>query len=70
MKNNGDSLTNYFKYDKKGNNNKVYYSDHSCIGSEYDMVKYLISKGNSSSKAHKIVSKIKQLKEDKNGSKI
>lgn len=39
---------------------KVYYNGSTKIGTEFDMVKVLISSGMSSSKAHKMVKKIKK----------
>ena len=53
----------YFKIE---NGSKIYYSKFQKIGTEFEMVKYLISNEKiSSSKAHKRVGKIKELKEKK-----
>jgi len=41
---------------------KVYYIDNKKVGTEYDVVKLLIGKGMSSSKAHKKITKIKENK--------
>jgi hypothetical protein len=51
----------YYKLDEK--NIKIFYRNSVLIGSEYEMIKYFISKGISSSKAHKLIVKIKELKE-------
>lgn len=54
------------EYFKLENGVKIYYSKFQKIGTEFEMVKHLIStKKISSSKAHKEVNKIKELKEGK-----
>jgi hypothetical protein len=44
---------------------KVYYSGLNQIGKEFDVIKFLINKGLSSTHAHKIINKFKELKEKK-----
>lgn len=51
-------------YYKIQNNIRIYYASLKQIGTEFEMVKYLISsKGISSSKAHKVVRKMKEVKD-------
>jgi len=42
---------------------KIYYSGINKIGSEYDLIKFLINNGMSSTHAHKSISKFKMIKE-------
>jgi len=44
-------------------NEKVYYIKDIKLGTEYDVVRFMIRKGISSSKAHKLIDKMKEIKE-------
>ena len=44
------------------NKEKVYYIGSLKLGTEYDVVKFMIGKGFSSSKAHKVIDKTKEIK--------
>lgn len=60
-------MTNEQKtYYKIESNKKKYYIDNKLVGEEFQVIKYLINvKHISSSKAHKVLAKIKEWKEKK-----
>jgi hypothetical protein len=61
MKFDYEKLTNVDKISwKMENKKKMYYSSEKCIGGEYEVIKFLIAHGISSSKAHKLIGKIKE----------
>jgi hypothetical protein len=50
-------------YWKKIKDNKIYFSGLNEIGGEYDVIKFLINSGMSSTHAHRSINKFKELKE-------
>ena len=50
-------------YWKMINKSKIYFSGLNEIGGEFDVIKFLINNGMSSTHAHKSINKFKELKE-------